>query len=151
VQSEDWLYAVKYDIFSQFLSQLQQDNHATIKRFIAIQVIGSPTANADRKKINHALQAVPYADQQTLEQGLELLLTLDLREQLTTLSLPILFMCGDRDTLVPIKAIESLVHKQHNASMHIIKGAGHAPFISHVDEFVQVIKEQSKSPLAPLY
>jgi pimeloyl-[acyl-carrier protein] methyl ester esterase len=69
----------------------------------------------------------PHADLQTLRTSLDLLLRTDQREVLHQLDVPLFGIFGERDTLVPaqitgmLPAVRSVV----------IKGAGHAPFISH--------------------
>lgn len=140
VASADWSCAVQPQTFAQFLNDLQQDNHKTIQRFIAIQCMGSKTASTDRKKIHQALSLFPYADSQTLADGLDLLLKSDARSSLDELQLPVSLIGGTHDALVPIRALE-LLSSQYHFPLYSIQGAGHAPFISHKSDFMQYLEE----------
>ncbi|MBF0265407.1 MAG: hypothetical protein HQL46_09045, partial [Gammaproteobacteria bacterium] len=107
--------------------------------------MGSPTARKDQKEIMSSLQNAvtkqtnsnkPYGlNLSTLKSGLDILLETNLRDTLATLEQPVYLLCGDRDTLVPLAALQS-VYKQRIANslkcdIEIIHHAGHAPFISH--------------------
>jgi pimeloyl-[acyl-carrier protein] methyl ester esterase len=145
IQSNDWQYAVEEKIFTNFANQLKQNISKTIKRFIAIQAMGSQTAREDIKTIQTLIEADGYANYDTLSKGLELLLSTDQRKTLLALTLPILMIVGNRDNLVKTEGLENLCKfqssKTNNLSLEIINHAGHAPFISHFNAFIVIIEK----------
>jgi len=46
---------------------------------------------------------------------------------------------GERDTLVPLAAAQATVDRVPGAELRIIAGAGHAPFLSHPDRFIEAL------------
>jgi pimeloyl-[acyl-carrier protein] methyl ester esterase len=84
-----------------------------------------------RKKV---LQQPP-ANSQALRAGLDLLKSVDLREQMSSLSMPVTWLFGEQDGLVKQtmhKAIRGLLPA---STIHIIEKAAHAPFLSHTELF----------------
>ncbi len=141
VQTDDWKTAVEAKVFETFGQSLSQNHQLTIKRFLAIQAMGSRTAREDIKTLQKQLLLRGEPDIKALESGLQLLLNEDKRAQLKTIdSIPIILISGNRDTLIPIQGLEQLA-KQENTSLFIISGAGHSPFISHPEEFKQILKK----------
>jgi pimeloyl-[acyl-carrier protein] methyl ester esterase len=49
----------------------------------------------------------------------------------------VLVLAGERDTLIPHQAPQYLASELPNGRLVTIKGAAHAPFLSHPDEFVE--------------
>lgn len=145
IQSNDWPYAVEEQVFVSFAEMLKQDIKKTIKRFIAIQAMGSTTVKKDIKIIQQLIEDRGYADYETLSKGLALLLSSDQRKTLGSLELPILMIAGNRDSLVNIEGLKSLCKQQTTCltklSLEIISGAGHAPFISHLQLFTDILRK----------
>lgn len=146
VQAVDWPYAVEEQVFINFANELKKDIKKTVQRFIAIQVMGSKTAREDIKTIYALIEQQPYANYNTLNKGLDILLSSDQRDNLLSLSLPVLMIAGDKDRLVNLKALQYLCEQKLNLqykklSLEIISGAGHAPFISHFDKFESLIRK----------
>jgi pimeloyl-[acyl-carrier protein] methyl ester esterase len=145
IQSTDWQYAVEEKIFLNFADQLKRNIGKTIKRFIAIQAMGTPTAKEDIKIIQKLIETNDYADYDTLSKGLDILLSADQRQTLLSLTLPTLMIMGNRDNLVKVQGLKNLCKFQSNKSNHlsleIIENAGHAPFISHFKVFVAMIEK----------
>jgi len=145
VQSSDWPFAVEEQVFINFANDLKKDIKKTIRRFIAIQAMGSKTAKEDIKQICALIEQQPATDYDSLNKGLEILLSSDLRNDLLNLTLPVLIIAGNKDRLVSVKALEflseqKLKQQQDNISLEIISGAGHAPFISHQEIFMSLIR-----------
>ncbi len=145
IQSADWQFAVEEQVFINFAKELKKDIKKTIKQFIAIQALGSKTAKEDIKSIYRLINQHGYANYNTLNKGLDILLTADQRSVLLSLTMPVLMIAGDRDRLMRVEAISFLskqkLNRQHNnLSVEIISGAGHAPFISHFNVFESLIR-----------
>ncbi len=61
----------------------------------------------------------------------------DLRWQAGKLSQPVQLIGGEYDSLTPAAALTAIADQFTQAEVSIIKGAGHAPFISHAEIFAQ--------------
>jgi len=64
----------------------------------------------------------------------------DLRGALTQVRCPVLLVLGDHDALVPVSAAAAVRSLNPAISVAIISDAGHAPFLSHPSQFVDVIR-----------
>ena len=139
VQLENWPDAVPASLFENFYQELLKDHQTTLKRFLAIQAMGSKTARQDIKFLKKQLFKRGEPDAKALEYGLDMLLKEDKREQLHQIStIPISLICGERDTLIRLHAQEQLA-QQDNITLYTISSAGHAPFISHPEEFFKIL------------
>jgi pimeloyl-[acyl-carrier protein] methyl ester esterase len=126
VASADWTCAVDAQVFEQFARQLDTDLERTLTRFLALQLRGSRASTATLRRLRQLLQQRPLAQKQALVAGLDFLQGTDLRPALAAVQLPVHWLFGERDTLVPVRLAEQV--SGHKA---IIAGAGHAPFLSH--------------------
>ncbi len=141
VQGENWEYAIKASIFEEFYCYLEQDHQATLKRFMAIQAMGSQTARNDIKTLQAQLLKRGEADLTALRFGLKMLLNEDKRRQLSLITqIPVDLIAGQYDTLVNIRAQQQLA-QQNNIKLYPIAHAGHAPFISHPQVFMNILRE----------
>ncbi len=141
IKKDDWHTAVEANVFTNFAQSLSQDHQVTIKRFLAIQAMGSRTAREDIKTIQKQLLLRGDADIKALQSGLQLLLNEDKRSQLKSIdTIPITLIGGNRDTLIPMQGLEQLA-EQENITLFSILGAGHSSFISHLEEFKQILKK----------
>ncbi len=135
----DWQCAMDETVFDNFASELQQDYKKTLKRFLALQTRGSEMAKEDLRCLNKNLFARGEANINALQQGLQILKTVDLRHH--PFDTDAMVIAGEKDTLVPLKATGEFAAMFPSARKEIIKGAGHAPFISHVEQCVETIKQ----------
>jgi pimeloyl-[acyl-carrier protein] methyl ester esterase len=149
-QREDWPHGMPAAELEQFRSALAQDYRATLQRFLAVQSRGSAQGREELRLLRESLftHGEPHPD--ALEMGLALLRDVDLRPHLADIHIPTLVLHGQRDTLAPLAAAEYLANTLPQASLQVIEGAGHAPFISHPDEFLQALlhwhQQQSQKP-----
>ncbi len=140
VQSDDWQHAVEARIFEEFSQSLVNDHRATLRRFLAIQTMGSRTVRADTKILQTQLFLRGEPDERALQMGLTMLLKEDKRQQLKTVTdVPISLIAGKQDTLAKYQGQKEL-SLCDNVSLYTLSGAGHAPFISHPEEFKQILK-----------
>lgn len=131
-QAADWPHAMEPRTLAQFATSVENAASATVKRFLALQVRGSADASSTLRRLHAAIHELPEAHPAALATGLDLLRTTDLRYRLPTLKLPVLWLLGERDTLVPAAMAWSLPDWLPDARIKIIEGAGHAPFLSHL-------------------
>lgn len=127
VTAADWQTAVAADVFDQFAEQLENDIERTLGRFLALQVRTAEHGGETLRRLRAAWGSRPAPALQALHTGLEFLRECDLRSTLAELSMPVYWLLGERDTLVP-PAVASAFPEVHTA---LVPGAGHAPFLSH--------------------
>jgi len=131
---------IKPGVLSLFHQQLAQDTKKTIDGFLKIQAMGSPHIRQDLKQIKQLIMQYPLPSQVTLEESLSLLSSSDYRQQLCLLTLPFLRLYGRLDSLVPKTAVAKISQLTKQSDEFIFPQASHAPFISHLDDFYQVLK-----------
>jgi pimeloyl-[acyl-carrier protein] methyl ester esterase len=127
-------------VMQQFAGQLQQDLALTVERFLAIQAMGSSTARQDIKLLKQAVLSLPLPCALALQGGLELLATLDLRQEFAALPQPVFSILGRLDSLVPVAIAPLLQKLQPGIQIEILQKSSHAPFISHQQEFISLLQ-----------
>lgn len=141
VASEDWTTAMPIDVFNAFAADLAQDWRGTVKRFIALEVHGSDTERRDLRTLHQTMLRRPPPSPQALASGLAMLRSNDLRQELPDLKMPALWISGRRDRLVPSAASAAAAELCANGSHVEIRGAGHAPFMGHPNQFLSALLE----------
>ena len=103
VQAPDWACAVDAEVFDQFASMLQKDVTATIRRFLALQVRGTSASMKTVKQLQQALSDRGTPTIATMMNGLNILSSSDLRTSLNKIRVPVNWLLGDRDAIVPVE------------------------------------------------
>jgi pimeloyl-[acyl-carrier protein] methyl ester esterase len=138
VRSSDWPHAVEKQVIQGFAQGLADDYRATIQRFLAIQALGSEQARLAIKELREKVFINGEPQLTALREGLNLLINCNLRPQLSNIHCPVLILLGEKDTLVPAGSGTVTAKLMANARLAIIKGAGHAPFLSHANVFMDI-------------
>ncbi|MEO8342265.1 MAG: pimeloyl-ACP methyl ester esterase BioH, partial [Gallionella sp.] len=136
VRREDWKYALSVEILEEFAINLQQNYAQTLKRFLSLQMRGSEQERELLAFMRDTLFCRGEPDLKALQGGLAILRDCDLRGALSSVAQPTLIVAGERDALIPMQASQYLVQQMPTAELVKIKGAAHAPFLSHPEEFV---------------
>ncbi|RLM25161.1 pimeloyl-[acyl-carrier protein] methyl ester esterase [Brenneria alni] len=133
---EEWP-GIKSEVLHGLQQQLSEDFQRTVERFLALQTLGTVTARQDARLLKRVVleQAMPPVE--ALNGGLEILRRADLRQPLTSLSLPFLRLYGALDGLVPRRVAGLLDQLWPQSCSAVIPKAAHAPFISHPDAVVE--------------
>ena len=139
VKKEGWQCAIDKSVFDDFSSSLKYDIDKTIKRFLALQATGSKTIMTTVKALHKALRTRGHADPAALNHGLKALSEIDVRDSLQHINLPVQWILGSRDSLVPVELAGSLRALSPESEVVVIDGAAHAPFISHQDAFTEAL------------
>ncbi|HYR05793.1 MAG TPA: pimeloyl-ACP methyl ester esterase BioH [Gallionella sp.] len=137
VRRPGWDYGMAEETLAEFAAALQQDYALTLRRFLTLQVRGSERERELLTVLRSALLSRDEPDMGALQTGLEILRDCDLRDALPGIAQPALVVCGERDTLTPPEAAHYLSAQLPDARLAAIKGAAHAPFMSHPDEFMK--------------
>ncbi len=139
-RSGDWHAAIGLNVLEQFGDALRQNYKLALLRFLALQARGSDHSRDEIRTLRKALFIHGEPDVRALAAGLESLQYEDLRPTAGKISQPVLVINGLRDTLVPGAAAEWFGQHLQNCTVREITGAGHAPFLSHPDQFVAAVE-----------
>jgi pimeloyl-[acyl-carrier protein] methyl ester esterase len=139
VQAPDWPHAMPTEVFAGFAHSLTQDYRATLLRFLSLHAGNSESARALLKQLRADMFVHGEPQPEALAAGLAILEQTDLRARLAEIEVPALVMHGSHDRLVPPAAGEYLAAQLPQARFLRLKGAGHAPFLSHAALFADAV------------
>ena len=136
LQRENWPHAVSPAVLADFGARLAADASATIRRFLALQVLRLPNVHAAMTALEDAVMARGTVNPLALAASLKILATTDLRAHLRHINHATLVLQGDHDALTPEPAGRWLASELPNARYVMMAHAAHAPFLSHRDAFL---------------
>ena len=134
VRGADWPLGMSPEVFRGFALGLRGDYRATLDRFIALEAFGSDDARGEMRMLREEVFSRGEPAARVLADGLGLLEGSDLREALPALPMPTLWLAGRRDRLVDPRAMRAAAECVPAAEVAVVEHAGHAPFLTHVDE-----------------
>jgi pimeloyl-[acyl-carrier protein] methyl ester esterase len=140
-ERNDWQFAMPQQTLLQFAADLEKNHAATLRRFLGLQVRGSEGERELLVTLRASLASRGEPDADVLRGGLEILRDLDMRDALPKIRQPALVIAGERDRLTPPQASLYLAQAMPNAHAVEIRGAAHAPFLSHRDEFAKLVQD----------
>ena len=136
VQKEDWEHGMNSVMYCQFKAAIESSPEKTLSRFAMLQIQGGQAA----KPILKQIKAVLADSKPTQLLATLALLENDLREPLSKLSCPALHMYGTEDHLVPKSAVAAIQSQAKEQQQTVsFTGAGHLPFLSSPDAFLQAV------------
>lgn len=138
VEDSDWL-GVKKEVFEAFKVGVYKNPTKTLNRFLSLQAIGSDTVKKDVITIKDLLSNQPLPSLSALIAGLDLLNTVDLREQFNQLTMPCLSLFGEHDTLVSMENSNVFFGLPLSYQQVIFSSSSHAAFISEPERFEAVL------------
>lgn len=136
----DWTCGMPSETLEMFSAELERDYAATLRRFLALQVRGSEGERELLAVLRERLFSRGEPDLDALRGGLEILRSADLRALLPQIGQPALVIAGERDKITPPQASRYLAQMLPDARLIEVKGAAHAPFLSHPQVFVEHLK-----------
>lgn len=139
VSAADWPYGRDAALVQQLATDLETDYHATIERFLALEVMGSPDPRGELRRLRAEVFSRGEPNLRVLQEGIRILDQTDLRADLSRLH--------DAKSWWSAGRLDRLVHPdamQWSASacqgeFHVTAHAGHAPFLSHADAVAQTL------------
>lgn len=137
VSRENWNYGIGTEIFDQFAQSLKDNFSGTIRRFLSLQVKGSESGRVILRDLREKILQQPRPGESSLDAGLEILKQTNLCSLLENIKQPVSWVLGGQDGLVKVELAEVLNEYIGQAELQIYKKSGHAPFLSHTDEFMQ--------------
>ncbi len=145
IKSLDWRHAMEPRTLDRFIQALRRDYRQTLESFLALQMLNSEHALQMLRRLKSRLHERPDPVPEALQSGLELLKSVDLREQLSELRCPTAWIYGNRDTLAPAKASVDLQRWLPGAAIDVVEGAGHTPFLSHPEQTHRLLRRSLES------
>ncbi|WP_172598708.1 alpha/beta fold hydrolase [Buchnera aphidicola] len=125
------LKSIKKDIFENY--------NKFLKQFIILHVLNKKMITTS---INHFFfKKYPNPKKKAIEIGYQWLTKIDQRNEILSNNIPILRIYGELDNLVPQEICHKMDDIGKNSNSIIIKGARHAPFLSHPNTFCNILKE----------
>lgn len=141
VQAPDWRAAMPAEVLTQFAQELAQDYRATLQRFLSLQMGMDAAGRALLKTLRQEMFRHGEPDAAALIGGLAILRDTDLRPRLPQITCPSLIIHGGHDRLASVSASEYLQAHLSDAQRVCIDRAGHAPFLSHPDQFRKLLQD----------
>ena len=136
VRRADWPWGMEDSTLTLFMENLARDYTQTLNRFLTLQVSGSEDQARVlawlRKSILRGQPPTPA----TLQAGLKILQTSDLRAELNQVSQPVLLIHGRNDVITPAGAADWMQQHLPRARLVLFPHCGHAPFLSFPEQFV---------------
>jgi pimeloyl-[acyl-carrier protein] methyl ester esterase len=146
--ADDWQMGIDGEVYRRFADSVSQDYQNTLVRFFSLQCMGSDDARSTIKQLRTSFAERPVPTMSTLHKALNILLETDMRELIPALKKPVLLIHGDRDRLVPVQAGHWMAQHLPFGRLRVIAGAGHAPFLSHQNQFVEALVQFLEPPSA---
>ena len=140
VQRHDWSSALAPCLIRDFSERVRRDPAGAMQRFLSLVALGAPDPKSQAARLRLMLDERPLASADTLETGMGILQGTDLRSVVAGLRTRACVIQGAGDAIVPAPAARWLAETLPAASFHLLKGAGHAPFLSHAEQIAAVIR-----------
>lgn len=138
--TDTWPHAMKASVLEGFIEDLVGNFKRTLQVFLMLQAQGGDNARDVIRELKEKLFAHGNPDEDALRGGLLLLKNTSFVSQLADFKLPVYLMFGRLDTMVPLGAAKAMSEKIPQSKLYVFENSAHAPFISHYDEFIKVLK-----------
>lgn len=138
VMAPDWP-GMNPCVMEKFKAQLIHDYEATLMRFLLLQFYGTSLDKQMLRWLQLNLFSCGKPPIEALNAGLSLLTNLDLRDEIQSLNIPILYLLGKLDAMVPAVLARSLPKLNHAVRTVVLSKASHALFLSHQNEFLNQV------------
>lgn len=126
-------------LLQEFVDAVADDPAEAHRRFTGFQLAGSKGARPALRTLRACVEHDGLPSSATLHDGLEILQSADLRAVPAALSCPVRAVLGGADPLIPVAVNEPLARL--GVDVHVIEGAGHAPFLSHPQAVIAALTE----------
>lgn len=134
VQREAWPHAMPPAMLADFAAGIAADAEAMLPRFVG----GFNRGDAQAKTVTSELLrlADPRPAAEVLATGLHWLRDVDLRDEISAISVPVLLLHGTADPLMPLATAEWLAARLPAARIAPFTDCAHAPFMSQPEAFL---------------
>jgi len=139
VVGPDWPEGVAAPVFAEFGAGLARDYRRTIERFIALETMGSDQSRAELRDLKAHVFERGEPTVSALNDGLSILDHADLRAEVSSLTMPSLWIAGRRDRLIQPAAMRWAAEQSRGRYLEC--DSGHAPFLAHAASLANAIAE----------
>ena len=135
----DWDFGVSAAAQQAFADGLESDFEETLNQF-CLQCFGAAWVGESLRRLGRSAVSDNVPAEHVMHTGLHLLYSNNLLTDMSTCKVPMLFLGGTRDRTIRAESFEQAAAMLPAASSCLIRAAGHAPFISHQDRFLDIIR-----------
>lgn len=128
VEEEHWPGIPAVNL-SLFYDRLTTSPNEVLQEFMALQLPGGERNSTHSPTIDG------------LKMGLDWLLTWDFRDELSNIQIPVLYVFGRLDSIVPRKIMPVMQSMFPKFQYVMLNKAAHALFLSHSEMFLEILKE----------
>lgn len=139
VTGPGWGCGVAPATLAGFAASLATDHRKTVRDFLALQLRGDRRAATLLGELRGVLAQCGAPDPMALRAGLAVLAETDLRARLAAVRQPALVISGERDRLAPAMAGQQLAAGLADGRFIALRGAAHAPFLTHPEDFLAAV------------
>ena len=136
INHRDWQWGMDEEMLQLFIKNLKRDYVTTLDRFLSLQVKGSIDTTAVLAKLKASFSHDRELNETSLQAGLQILLTTDLRNKIEEISQPVVLIHGENDIITHPSAARWMHQKLPSSELLMLSNCGHAPFLSHPDQFI---------------
>ncbi|MBP0132752.1 MAG: alpha/beta fold hydrolase, partial [Nitrosospira sp.] len=136
IKRKDWRWGMEEEMLQLFMKNLNRDYVTTLDRFLSLQVKGSIDTTAVLEKLRASFSHDRKLNETSLQAGLQILLTTDLRNKIEKISQPVVLMHGENDIITHPSAARWMHQQLPSSELVMVPSCGHAPFLSHPDNFI---------------
>lgn len=141
LQAPDWPNAAKHQAFDDMAAGLESNFETTVTDFMKLTLLSGDRPKYKWSELLKRAFKHGHPSSKALQNGLSILASGDFRFHVERIYAPTLCVSGEHDRLTPPQASEFMSQKMPKGEWLNIKGAGHAPFISHPETFQQSVIE----------
>jgi pimeloyl-[acyl-carrier protein] methyl ester esterase len=121
--------------------RLRRDYQKTMGDFFRGMFAEGEMDHAQYQRIVHEIVMGGHSpDPEAAKEALQILATADQRELLPLVDRPVLLVHGELDGICPASASAYMAGRMPRATLQIMKGCGHAPFMTRPEEFNAVVR-----------
>ena len=146
--SDDWAHGVSADVLDDFAANLTKNYATTIRGFLALQALHQPDARVAVSALQRAMSLRSEPSAASLQAGLNMLRSNDLREPIGRIAAPTLVIQGGHDALTKPAAADWLAKNLPYSTFVMIEHAAHAPFLSHQHLFLEHVMNHLQTSAA---
>lgn len=145
-RSRAWDCGVDAPAQQAFSDALENDFDGSLKQFW-LQCFGAGLLDESLRRLGKTSVLDQLPSKSVMQAGLRLLYGSNLLSDLGSCEVPTLFVGGTRDRTIKPESFARAAELMPAAGSRLIQSAGHAPFMSHQDSFMEIISEFYKGEL----
>lgn len=136
-QSASWSHGLPSAQLKALDRNLGRAYEKTMGDFFNLQFVGEKLSKERYRQIlNFAVHSSKLPERNFVQQSLQILSLVDLRQKLADIDLPTQVLHGEIDQIIPVEAGQFLAEQIPGATFERLAAVGHAPFFSKPDDCV---------------